>query len=159
MSLVDEKAGAAVRTERVHIDGRALQLPNPISGEAFYAAHVPEGEVLYREVTGDREDELVPRHATIVHLTKDEHFYSDHLHKVEHVILVNTRRKTVEGKKISFEKIVKLAFPAGPPTPETVYTVTYNNGPRRNPEGKMVHGQSVKIKDEMVFDVTETSRS
>jgi hypothetical protein len=148
------------RKVRVHIAGRALELLSPITGEALYtAAHVPEGEVLYREVTGDHEDHLVPRDTPQIVLSEDEHFYADHPHKVEHVIIVNTRRKTVAGHKISFEKVVLLAFPSGPPTPQTVYTVAYSNGPPRNREGKIVPGQSVRIKDEMIFDVTETSRS
>lgn len=145
---------------RVHIAGRPLELLSPLSGEALYlAAHVPDGEVLYREVTGDREDVLVPKGASDIVLSPDEHLYSDHPHEVEHVILVNARRKTVTGKKISFERVVLLAFPAGPPTPLTVYTVAYSNGPPSNREGRMVSGQSVRIKNEMVFDVTETSRS
>lgn len=145
---------------RVHIDGRPLELPSPISGEDLYrAARVPEGEVLYREVTGDREDELVPKDRPDIKLVEDEYLYSAQPHKIETVIIVNTRRKTVSGRKISFEKVVKLAFPDGPPTPETVYTVAYSNGPHRNPEGKMVSGQTVRIRDGMVFDVTETSRS
>jgi hypothetical protein len=145
---------------RVHIDGRPLELSSPISGAELYrAAHVPDGEVLYREVTGDREDELVNKERPDIALVQDEHFYSAQPHKVEHVIIVNARRKTVHGRKISFEKVVKLAFPDGPPTPETVYTVAYSNGPPRNPEGKMVPGQTVHIRDGMVFDVTETSRS
>jgi len=148
------------RKVRVHINGRSLELPNPISGVALYAAaHLADGEVLYREVTGNREDELVAKELSSLTLAQDEHFYSAHPHKVEHVIIVNARRKTVTGRKISFEEVVKLAFPGGPPTPQTVYTVAYSNGPPRNPEGKMVAGQTVKIRDGMVFDVTETSRS
>lgn len=145
---------------RVHIDGRPLDLLSPISGAALYsAAHVMDGEVLYREVAGDREDQLVSKELPSVTLVEDEHLYSAHPHKVEHVIIVNARRKTVIGRKISFEQVVKLAFPDGPPSPHTIYTVAYSNGPPRNPEGKMVAGQTVKIRDGMVFDVTETSRS
>lgn len=145
---------------RVHIDGRPLELETPISGVALYkTAHVPEHEVLYRELTGDREDELVPQDSPSVTLTQDEHFYTAHPHKVEHVIIVNARRKQVSGRRISFANVVTLAFPSGPPTPQTVYTVAYSEGPPRNPEGKMVAGQTVKIRDEMVFDVTETNRS
>jgi hypothetical protein len=151
---------ASSEKTRVHIDGRPLELPSPIAGEDLYAAaHVPEGEVLYREVTGDREDELILKDTSSVRLTQDEHFYAGHPHKVEHVIIVNARRKTVTGKKLSFERIVKLAFPEAQPSPQTVYTVAYSNGPPRNREGKMVPGQTVKIQDGMVFDVTETSRS
>jgi hypothetical protein len=160
MSLDSSSPLVGSHLVRVHVDGRPYELASLISGEALYhAVHVPHDEVLYREVTGNHEDEPIPRDAPEVVLHKDEHFYSDHPHKVEHVIIVNARRKTVEGRRISFEAVVKLAFPEGPPTPETVYTVAFSNGPPRNPEGKMVAGQSVKIKDEMVFDVTETSRS
>lgn len=152
-----EESGQKIR---VHIDGRPLELPNPISGAALYAAaHVADGEVLYREVTGDREDQLVSKEIPSIALVQDEHFYSAHAHKVEYVIIVNARRKTVSGRKITFDQVVKLAFPSGPPSPQTVYTVAYSNGPPRNPEGKMVPGQTVKIRDGMVFDVTETSRS
>jgi hypothetical protein len=148
------------RKVRVHIDGRPLELETPISGPALYlAARVHDDEVLYREVEGDHEDQLILRESESVTLTEDEHFYSGHPHKVEHVIIVNARRKTVAGKKISFANVVRLAFPDGPPTPQTVYTVAFSNGPPRNPEGKMIPGQTVKIRDDMVFDVTETSRS
>ena len=115
--------------------------------------------MLYREVTGDHEDELVSKDSAAITLTPDEHFYSAHPHKAEHVIIVNARRKEVTGRKISFARVVKLAFPDGPPTPQTMYTVAYSEGPPRNPEGKMIAGQTVKIRDEMVFDVTETNRS
>ena len=145
---------------RVHANGRPLDLPSPISGTALYAAaHVPDGEVLYREVTGDHEDQLVAQELPSIPLVEDEHFYSAQPHKPEYVIIVNARRKTVSGRKISFAQIVKLAFPDGPPSPQTIYTVAYSNGPPPNPEGKMVAGQTVKIWDGMVFDVTETSRS
>jgi hypothetical protein len=148
------------RNVRVHIDGRRLELLNPIPGAALYvAAHVVDDEVLYREVTGDREDQLVAKELPSVTLVQDEHFYTAHPHKVEHAIIVNARRKTVTGRKISFEQVVRLAFPDGAPSPQTVYTVAYSNGPPRNPEGKMIAGQTVKIRDGMVFDVTETSRS
>jgi hypothetical protein len=148
------------RKTRVHIDGRPLELLNPISGVALYAdAHVPDGEVLYREVVGDREDELVAKELPSVTLVQDEHFYGAHPHKVEHTIIVNARRKAVTGRKISFGQVVSLAFSDGPPSPQTIYTVAYSNGPSRNPEGKMVAGQTVRIRDGMVFDVTETTRS
>lgn len=148
------------RKVRVHIDGRHLELLTPISGAALYAAaHAADGEVLYREVTGDREDQLVAKEIPSVALVEDEHFYIAHSHKMEHTIIVNARRKTATGRKISFEQVVKLAFPDGPPSPQTVYTVAFTNGPPRNPEGKMIAGQTVKIRDGMIFDVTETSRS
>jgi hypothetical protein len=147
---------------RIDIDGKRLELESPISGVALYAAaRVQHEQVLYRETAGDREDELVLQESAGIELKVDEHFYSSrfHHHPPEHSIIVNARPKTVVGRKISFEKVVKLAFPDGPPTPQTVYTVAYGNGPPKNREGKMVAGQTVRIKNDMVFDVTETSRS
>lgn len=149
-----------IQKVRVHVDGRPLELESPLSGHALYvAAHVRDDEVLYREVAGDHEDQLVPKDSLNVTLAQDEHFYSAHPHKVEHTVVVNARQKTVSGPKISFAHVVRLAFPDGPPSPQTVYTVAYSNGPPRNPEGKMIPGQTVKIRDGMVFDVSETSRS
>lgn len=145
---------------RIHIDGKAYHSPTPTSAEHLYSlAKVEEGQVVYKEVQGNHEDKLIARDDPEVVLHEDEHFYSSVPHKVEHNIVVNGRKKEVAGTKISFEQVVKLAFPAGPPTPETVYTVGYYAGPPKNPKGTMTEGQVVKIKDGMVFDVTETSRS
>ena len=45
----------------IHIDRQAVESPNPTTGAALYAlGHVPHGYELFREVTGDREDEEVP---------------------------------------------------------------------------------------------------
>lgn len=74
-------------------------------------------------------------------------------------IIVNAEEKKVEGREISFEQLVKLAFET-PPTGENILiTIDYGNGPPANPKGSMKPGQSVKIKNRMVFDVTATDRS
>jgi Multiubiquitin len=39
------------------------------------------------------------------------------------------------------------------------FTVTYRKGPRKNREGSMTEGETVRIKDGMIFDVTETNKS
>ncbi len=74
-------------------------------------------------------------------------------------IIVNGEEKHVEGRKISFEQLVLLAFPT-PPTGENILiTIDYGNGPPANPKGSLKQGQSVKLKNRMVFDVTATDRS
>ena len=53
-----------------------------------------------------------------------------------------------------------MAFPDAPPKETVIYTVTYRNGgDERHPEGTLVAGQSVKIKDGTIFDVTATDKS
>lgn len=73
-------------------------------------------------------------------------------------IYVNTEPHTVAKDDISYEEVVKLAFPDGP-TGETIgYTVLweYKHGSK---DGSLSAGQSVKTKDGMIFDVTQTNRS
>lgn len=74
-------------------------------------------------------------------------------------IIVNLREKIVDDAYLSFEQVVKLAYPDPTPGKEYDYTVTYDKGPKENPEGEMVAGDTVKIKNEMVFNVTQTDRS
>ena len=73
-------------------------------------------------------------------------------------IIVNGRKKTVTGKEITFEAVVKLAFDNAFENPNTVYTATYAKGGEKQ-EGPLVAGQSVKLKDGMVFSVTPTDKS
>lgn len=79
----------------------------------------------------------------------------DHKHDV--TIIVNGRQKTVRHNPISFEELVLLAFPQA--KPNAAYTITYSNGPKQNREGSMSAGDKVHIKNEMVFNVTETDKS
>ena len=73
-------------------------------------------------------------------------------------IYVNTRPHTVEKGEISFEEVTKLAYPTTPPGANIGYTVTYQRA-HGNKDGDLVAGQSVKVKDGMIFDVTATDLS
>lgn len=77
----------------------------------------------------------------------------------EITIIVNGRPKKVTSRRLTFAQVVALAFNPVRTEPTFIYTVQYSHGPRANPEGELVEGQSVKIKDRMVFLVTETDRS
>ena len=74
-------------------------------------------------------------------------------------IIVNGRQITVSEKELSFEEIVALAFDNPPTGPNFVFTVTFRRGQGNKPEGTLVHGETVKIKNGMVFDVTATDKS
>ena len=75
-------------------------------------------------------------------------------------IIVNTREKTVEkNAEISFEEVVSLAYDGNPPTgPYMEFTVMYRRA-AGNKDGSLVAGQSVKVKEGMVFNVSATDRS
>lgn len=74
-------------------------------------------------------------------------------------VIVNARPKEVASKTLAFGEIVALAFDA-PPTGENVmFTVTYRRGDVGKPEGSLVAGETVKVKEGMIFNATATDKS
>jgi Multiubiquitin len=143
---------------RIHINQHPYESPNPTTGAALYAlGNVPAGLELYREVSGDKEDTAIENGPETVHLKEDEHFHSGPPKGT--TIIVNGRRKEVSTKTLSFDQLVALAFNPVPTGPTVMFTITYRKGPLTNPEGTLTEGATVKIKDGMIFDVTETNKS
>lgn len=74
-------------------------------------------------------------------------------------IIVNGRQRTVTESELTFSDIVALGFDA-PPTGENVcYTVTFRRGDCSKPEGTIIEGESIKIKEGMIINVTATDKS
>lgn len=73
-------------------------------------------------------------------------------------IVVNAREHETADRDIGYEEVVALAYP-GAGGPNITFTVTYRRGQGNKPEGMLVAGQSVRIKDGMIFDVTRTDKS
>ena len=74
-------------------------------------------------------------------------------------VIVNARPKEVASKTLTFAEVVALAFDA-PPTGENVmFTVTYRRGDGGKPEGSLVAGETVKVKEGMIFNATATDKS
>lgn len=73
-------------------------------------------------------------------------------------IMVNGRQKTVPKTELSFDEVVALAdnLPSGP---NVIYTVTYRRGEGNKPEGILVRGETVRVKQGMIFNVTATDKS
>jgi hypothetical protein len=141
---------------RIHINREKYHSPDPTTGEALYTlGNVPKHQELFREVSGDDEDVLIPRDSTVVHLTEDEHFYS----QKAVTLIVNAKKHPWEETRIDFDQAVKLAYPTPPPGQNILYTIMYRHGPKVNPKGSLLEGQSVRVKNEMIFDVTATDRS
>ena len=81
----------------------------------------------------------------------------EHSHNKDFKIIVNGREKTVTAEEMSFAEIVALAnLPAGP---NFFYTVTFKRGHGNKPEGTLVDGEKIKIKEGMIFNVTATDKS
>lgn len=74
-------------------------------------------------------------------------------------IVVNGRQKQVQKEELSFDAVVALAFDPVPTGENVDITITYRRGQGNKLEGQLKPGESVKVKDGMIFDVTATDRS
>jgi hypothetical protein len=145
---------------RIHIDEKPHESPNPTTGEALYKlGHVQPGYDLFGEVRGDKEDPVVENDAEPIHLREDEHFHSGPAVPRKFTIIVNGQKKVVAARTVNFDEIVKLAFPMPPTGANILYTVSYEDGPRVNPQGSLKGGQTVEVKNRMIFNVTATDKS
>jgi Multiubiquitin len=71
-------------------------------------------------------------------------------------IIVNTKPHEWAQKEITFEQVVELAFPGQPYDPQGT-TVEYSRG--NGPDKSLRPGESVRVKDGMIFDVEPANRS
>jgi hypothetical protein len=139
----------------IRINNEPLRSPTPTTGHALYKlGEIGEHRELFRETEGDRKDVLVPRDSAEIHLMEHEHFYSE---KFVTIIVEGTRHRWPEDQLISYDQVVKFAikdYPNG-----KTYAVKYSDGPPRNPEGPLLQGEKVKVKEGMFFNVSDTGQS
>ncbi len=81
----------------------------------------------------------------------------EHGHKGEITIIVNGREKKITKDTLSFEEVVALAFDN--PSPDVMYTVSYRDADQEPKNGTLVAGQTVKVKNGTIFNVTPTNKS
>lgn len=61
--------------------------------------------------------------------------------------------------EITYAEVVTLEVPDYSQHPEITYSVKYKNGQGNKPEGILSPGASVKVKEGMIFSVSETGQS
>lgn len=118
---------------------------------------LPAGAELFRDLESPNDVAITPGERVHfidgpVFRTKTSHGNGDGI-----TIFVNGRPKTVHGKTISYEEVVRLADVTA--NPKTLPTVNYKKGPPSKPEGEMVRGYVVNLICEMEFYVCPTSQS
>lgn len=74
-------------------------------------------------------------------------------------IIVEGTPHTWAKNKISYDEVVTLEVPDYAQHPEITYSVKYTNGPNNRPEGVLAKGETVRVKDRMIFSVSETGQS
>ncbi len=116
-------------------------------------------EVLFLDIKeGWQDDEILDDEIVDLARPGKERFFSKQ-RVVEYTLIVNLVEKKWHKDLISFEELVELAFGTYDPNPNKGYTVTYSRGRDPKPEGTLVKGSSVNVKNKMVFDVTATDKS
>lgn len=74
------------------------------------------------------------------------------------IIVEGTAHEWTKGE-ITYEEVVKLEVPEYPQNPPFTYSVKYKRGQGNKPEGILAPGAAVKVKNEMIFNVSETGQS
>lgn len=74
------------------------------------------------------------------------------------IIVEGTPHEWPKGE-ITYAEVVTLEVPNYAQHPEITYSVKYKNGHGNKPEGILSPGASVKVKEGMVFSVSETGQS
>jgi hypothetical protein len=83
---------------------------------------------------------------------------ADEKHTREIRIIVNGEPKIVESEIVSYEQVVRLAYPA-PPSPDTLFTVTFRNAQEPR-EGSLAPGGTVEVRQGgTIFNVKATGKS
>lgn len=78
--------------------------------------------------------------------------------KMVTIIVEATPHEWPKGE-ISYSEVVTLEVHDYPQHPEITYSVKYKKGQGNKPEGILSPGASVKVKEGMVFSVSETGQS
>ena len=79
-------------------------------------------------------------------------------HEKTFTIIVNGQEHTVQTRELSFDQIVALAYPTPPSGNDVSFSVTYRRA-HGEQEGILFEGQSVRVKEGTIFNVTATNRS
>lgn len=74
-------------------------------------------------------------------------------------IVVNGRERTVEEDQLTFAAVAALAFDPVPTGQNILITITYRRGHGNKPEGSLADGDTVKVKEGMIFNVSVTDKS
>lgn len=74
-------------------------------------------------------------------------------------VVVNGKAKKVNHKVLTFDQVVKLAYPSPPAPGDIVYLVTFHNADQTPRDSDLVAGQSVTVRNGTQFDVKHSFRS
>ncbi len=66
-----------------------------------------------------------------------------------HDLRKNGQKKVVATKTVTFDQIVKLAYPTPPTGTNILYTISNQDGPPANPQGSLKEGMPSEERDDL----------
>lgn len=149
------------RTYRLTVDGTRYDWPGRVvsGGLVRKLASISSDKSLYFERRDEPDQHMSD--TDLIDLAEEgvEHFYSRVRPQTTVTIVVEATPHEWSKEKISYAEVVTLEVPDYPQHPEITYSVSYKKGPANKPEGILVLGASVKVKEGMEFYVSETGQS
>ena len=74
-------------------------------------------------------------------------------------VVANGRERSVTDDELTFNQVAGLAFDPVPSGPNIAITITFRRGHGNKPEGSLLPGDTVKVKEGMIFNVSVTDKS
>lgn len=132
-----------------------------LPGSALYdLAESPPEEAIFLEVRGGEDRLIEPDDRINLDAPGVERFITAPRPHKGFVIVVNAIEETVPDNIVSFEQVVKLAYPDAPPETNVKYSMTYRNAASYPHAGELGEGGSIEVKKHgTIFNVTRTVQS
>ena len=127
------------RMIRIQIDREPIESPAVTSGarHCMRLGASLRTEIFSGGVGAAPKTKLIDRSAAEpAWLKAEQHFYSQKVF----TIAVNAQKKEVAETKLSFDEVVKLAFPIPLDGQNIMFTIKYRKGPAVNPKGSLLEG-------------------
>jgi hypothetical protein len=148
------------RDFKLEIDESEVRWGKPgILGRHLYElGKVPDDRALYLRVPGGEDRLIEPDELIDLTAPGIERFVTATAAPKTYVIIVNSRERTVVGRRVTFEQIVEFAFP-GPQPENTKLSMTYRHAASVPHAGELGAGGFVDVKQGTVFNVYRTIKS
>lgn len=132
-----------------------------LPGSVLYDfAEAPPEAAIFLEVRGGEDRLIEPDDRINLDAPGVERFITAPRPHKGFVIVVNAIEETVPDNNVSFEQVVKLAYPDAPPETNVKYSMTYRNAASYPHTGELGEGGSVEVKKHgTIFNVTRTVQS
>lgn len=151
-------------TDRVFkftVENAQVAWGNPVlAGASLHKLANPKvGEAIYLEVRGG-EDRLIEQPDSVdLTVAGIERFFNAPAQTTTFEIIVNTRAKIVDCQTVTYEQLVRLAYP-GPQDANVEFSISYRKTASKPYSGELSAGDSVTVKKKgSVFNVHRTIKS